>query len=66
MEEEYNFSFRCFFGGTSYNAHYQRLRLSDVARWIEAYRFTHPNCTSISFKVWFTEMPADAMCEDEE
>lgn len=26
-----------------------------VAKWIEAYQFTHPNCESISVKVWLKD-----------
>lgn len=56
----YNFSFRCFFpsdDGARFSRHYQRLPLSDLSRWIDAYRFTHPDCLSISCKIWFTEAP---------
>lgn len=53
----FNCSFRCYFDAAgeseNYNMHYQRLPLSDVPRWIDAYHFTHPGCTSISVKVWF-------------
>ncbi len=54
--KKYTVSFRCFFdkgGETNYSTHYQSLRLCDIERWIVSYRFTHPNCTSISFKIWF-------------
>ena len=52
----YNFSFRCYFPSDEdpcYTTHYQRLPLSDVPRWLEAYRFTHPDCVAISCKVWW-------------
>lgn len=55
-EQNYTFSFRCYFpndNGVNFSTHYQQLALSDVPRWIEAYRFTHPTCISISVKVWF-------------
>lgn len=61
MDERYNCSFRCFFGGEQYTAHYQSLTLAEIPKWIECYRFTHPTCTTISFKIWFTPMEeADA------
>ena len=66
MNEEYNFSFRCFFGSMRYNSHYQRLALCDVPKWIDCYRFTHPNCQSISMKIWFTEPPSGEWGTDDE
>lgn len=53
----YNVSFRCFYdtdgGEQKYSTHIQRLSLREIPKWIDAYRFTHPCCQSISFKVWF-------------
>ena len=66
MNEEYNISFRCFFGGMRYNSHYQRLSLADIPRWLDAYRFTHPNCVSISMKIWFTEPPSNEWGESDD
>ena len=54
--DTYNCSFRCYFdvdGRQNWNTHYQALPLSDIPRWLEAYQFTHPFCTSISVKIWF-------------
>lgn len=31
----------------------QDLKLNEIPKWIEAYKFTHPNCESISIKIWF-------------
>ena len=46
-------SFRCYYpDGNSCN-HLQDLPLSEIGRWIDCYRFTHPKCISISVKVWF-------------
>ena len=58
----YHLSMRCHYrNGTDESAHYtqhhQDLPLRDIPKWIEAYRFTHPECTSISAKVWFTCTP---------
>lgn len=51
----YPMSFRCYFGGgpENHTKHRQELPLKDIAKWIEAYQFTHPTCRSISVKVWF-------------
>ena len=59
-KETYNVSFRCFYQNTNndgpvFSTHYQAMPLSDIPRWLEAYRFTHPDCLSISLKGWFTE-----------
>ena len=55
--EKYNVSFRCFFDGDGsphYTTHYcPDFPVKDIAKWLNAYRFTHPNCTSVSCKVWF-------------
>lgn len=61
MNEKYNVSFRCFFdaeSGTNFTTHYVPLfPLTDIPRWVDSYKFTHPNCTSISVKVWFGAAP---------
>lgn len=57
----YNFSFRCFFPTEegseepNFSSHYQRLALSDLPRWIDSYKFTHPNCQSLTCKMWFVD-----------
>lgn len=57
IDDKYNVSFRCFFpsdGETNATTHYNpSFALSDIPRWLDAYKFTHPNCTAISTKVWF-------------
>ncbi len=60
--QTFNCSFRCFFeneGEKKYVTHYQPMPLADVPRWIEAYRFTHPNVAAISAKVWFNGQSAE-------
>ena len=52
----YDISFRCFYPGDSVCNHIQRLPLKDIPRWIDSYKFTHPNCVSISVKVWFCDL----------
>lgn len=51
--KEYNVSFRCYFpGADNKTQHYMTMPLKDIAKWIEAYRFTHPTLQSITVKVW--------------
>lgn len=70
-DEKFNVSFRCFFmreDGVCFNTHYNpSFPLADIPRWIDAYKFTHPNCVSISVKIWFTDTPEDQdnICEGE-
>ena len=63
MNEKYNVSFRCFFDsepGTNFTTHYiPQFPLTDIPRWVDSYKFTHQNCTSISVKVWFYGKPDD-------
>lgn len=62
--EKYNVSFRCFFddeNGMHYTTHYNpAFPLSDIPRWIESYKFTHPNCSGISVKVWLNSATDEA------
>lgn len=48
-------TFKCYFDGDPLNKtfHKQELEIAEIPKWIEAYHFTHPNCTSISAKVRF-------------
>ena len=62
----YNVSFRCHYNDARepghYTQHWQDLPLRDLHKWVEAYRFTHPTCTSVSIKLWLKddeEVPAD-------
>lgn len=69
MGDRFNTSFRCFFDnddGVHFTTHYnENFPVADIPRWIDSYKFTHPNCTSISVKVWFIAAP-DEVCNDEE
>lgn len=49
----YVISFRCFYANGGICDKRQELLLSDIPKWIECYIFTHPDCISISVKVWF-------------
>lgn len=58
---KYGISIRCYFGGgtDNYTQHYPDIKLTEIAKWIKAYEFTHANVQSISVKVWIKK-------EDEE
>lgn len=55
MKPMYDLSFRCYYGPGDHTTHHQTLRLSEIPKWVEAYKFTHPNVQSISIKIWFEE-----------
>ncbi len=52
----YDITFHCFFPDGGVTKHYQKLEISNIPKWIECYQFTHPNCKSISVKVWFSDV----------
>lgn len=52
----FDISFRCHYPNGESTNHYQPLKLSDIPKWLEAYRFTHPDCKSISVKIWFSDL----------
>ena len=56
-DNKFNVSFRCYFernGDMLFNTHYvPDFPLADIPKWIECYRFTHPNVMSINVKIWF-------------
>lgn len=53
MKKVYEISFRCFYKNGNSTDHRQEMPLKDIEKWIEAYRFTHPEVRSITVKVWF-------------
>ena len=60
MTTEYDLSIRCFYAGSdNYTQHRQSLRLKDIPKWVEAYKFTHPAVQSISIKIWLNEDDAE-------
>lgn len=68
LTEKYNVSFRCFYDDDPANrtTHFRpAFPVSEIPRWIDAYRFTHPNCVSISCKVWFANGGADDAVQDD-
>lgn len=52
----YELSFRCYYPDGEPTTHRQSMKLSDIRKWIDAYKFTHPNCTSITVKIWLTDV----------
>ena len=54
----FNISFRCHYSNGEFTTHRQDLKIADIPKWIESYKFTHPECVSISFKLWFSDMEA--------
>lgn len=50
--KEYQMSIRCYFAGVDNKTqHYQTMPLKDIPKWVEAYRFTHPNVESFTVKI---------------
>lgn len=53
MNKVYTLSIRCYFPGTgNYTHHMQDMPLKDIAKWVNAYQFTHPNVENISIKIY--------------
>lgn len=48
----YDISIRCYYPNGNKTQHSQTLPLKDIAKWVEAYRFTHPACKAVTFKIW--------------
>lgn len=48
-------SFRCYYPNGTWTNHYEDVRLKDIKKWIEAYKFTHPKCTGITISIKFEE-----------
>lgn len=57
MEEIKSFSFFCYYGDSEHVCKkFQKLKWSELGKWIDAYMFTHPNCIAVSCKVWREEI----------
>lgn len=55
-KQTFDVSFHCYYANTPEpTRHFQSLTVMEIPKWIEAYKFTHPACKSISFKIWFTD-----------
>lgn len=56
-KQVFDVSFHCHYkGDPEPTKHFQSLTIAEVPKWIEAYKFTHPKCSSISFKIWFGDV----------
>ena len=55
FEKVFSISFRCYYEAGNHTNHRQDLKISEIPRWIDSYKFTHPECTAITCKVWFNE-----------
>lgn len=53
--ELYDISFRCYYADGTFTKHFQKLSMWQISKWIDCYRFTHPEVKAISVKVWFTD-----------
>ena len=55
-KQTFKFSFHCFFPKDPIpTKKVQELTIAEIPKWIEAYKFTHPNCEAISLKMWFND-----------
>lgn len=64
FDQEFHFSFRCYYDNGQPKDKHQVMKLSLVPKWIDGYKFTHPNCKAITVKVWF-DSPKDEESEEE-
>ncbi|MCG4525542.1 hypothetical protein NE579_15445 [Intestinimonas massiliensis] len=54
--KDYRLSIRCYYPGKgNYTHHMQTLPLKDIGKWVEAYRFTHPDVESITVKIYMKQ-----------
>ena len=44
-------SIRCYYPNGHYNQHYQELHIRDIHLWAMAYKFTHPECHSMTIQL---------------
>lgn len=49
-------SFQCYYPDGGVSKHMQVLPMKDIPRWADSYKFTHPNCESITCKIWFSDL----------
>lgn len=52
----FHLSIRCYYSNGNHTQHFQDLKLSDIPKWIEAYKFTHPDCEAVTVKLWFGDL----------
>ena len=51
----FNLSIRCHYPNGEPTQHRQDMKLTDIPKWVEAYKFTHPKCTAVSIKIWYAD-----------
>lgn len=61
VNDIFRVSFFCNYPDGGISKHTQDLMLSEIGRWVDSYKFTHPNCNSISIKVWFNNREEDTV-----
>ena len=56
MKKNHKINFYCSFGENDRMVrHYERIPLQDIQKWVQAYSFTHPDCTCISVRLDMSE-----------
>lgn len=51
-------SFQAYFKDGGSSRHYAEVKETELGKWLDCYKFTHPNCESITIKYWFDEKEA--------
>lgn len=59
----YKISIRCYYEN-SFTTHKQIMKLSEIAKWIEAYKFTHPNVEGFSIRLFIDEPLEESYAEN--
>ena len=60
LEKVISISFRCYYPNGNKTNHKQDLKISEIPRWIDSYKFTHPDCQAITCKVYFDNKEREA------
>lgn len=55
----YRIKFQCFYPNGNKCDHWQDLTITQIPRWVDSYKFTHPDCIAISVHVNFEKMPRE-------
>ena len=53
--KKYSVSFHCYYQSGEPTRHFQQMKISQIPKWLKAYKFTHPCCKAISVKVWYAD-----------
>ena len=60
LDKIFDVSFRCGYSDNTCTNHYQSFPLSDIPKWIDVYKFTHPLCKWVSVKIWFYSLDLES------